>query len=36
MVFIQDGAYIINFDECESIVTHWIALCVNGDDRRAS
>ena len=23
---IEDGAYIINFDEYESIGTHWIAL----------
>ena len=28
---IKDGAYIINLDEYESIGTHWIALCVNGD-----
>ena len=26
---IKDGAYIINLDECESIGTHWIALCIN-------
>ena len=26
---IKDGAYIINFDEYESIGTHWIALYVN-------
>ena len=26
---IKDGAYIINFDESESIVTQWIALYVN-------
>ena len=28
--------YIINFDEYESIETHWIALYVNGNNRRAS
>ena len=27
----KDGAYIINFDEYESIGIHWIALYVNGD-----
>ena len=26
---IKDGAYIINLDESESIVTQWIALYVN-------
>ena len=26
---IKDGAYIINLDEYESIITHWIALYVN-------
>ena len=25
----NDGTYIINLDEYESIGTHWIALCVN-------
>ena len=25
------GAYVINLDECKSIGTHWIALCVNDD-----
>ena len=23
---IKDGAYMIDFDECESIETHWIVL----------
>ena len=23
---IKDGAYIINFDECSNVGTHWIAL----------
>ena len=26
---IKDGTYIINIDECESIVTHWITWYVN-------
>ena len=26
---IKNGAYIINLDECESIVAHWIALYIN-------
>ena len=26
---IKDGAYIINLDEYESIVTHWVTLYVN-------
>ena len=25
---IKDGAYVINFDECSDIETHWIALYV--------
>ena len=29
---IKDGAYIINFDEYESIETHWIALYVNTEN----
>ena len=29
----QDGAYVINFDELESLGTYWIALYVNGDIR---
>ena len=33
---IKDGAYVINHDEHESIGTHWIALYVNGNKRRAS
>ena len=28
MVFIQDGAYIINLDEYSDIGTHWVALYV--------
>ena len=30
---IKDRAYLINFDKCESIETHYIALCVNGNNR---
>ena len=33
---IKDGAYVINLDEFKSIETHWIALCVNGNNRRGS
>ena len=33
---IKDGAYVINLDEFKSILTHWIALPVNGNNRRAS
>ena len=33
---IKDGVYVINLDEYESIGTHWIALYVNGNNRRAS
>ena len=29
---IKDGAYVMYFDECKSIETHWIVLFVNGDD----
>ena len=29
---IEDGAYVINFDEYELIGSHWMALYVNGDD----
>ena len=44
MVFIQeinlpqikDGAYVINLDEFKSIGSHWIALYVNDNNRRAS
>ena len=32
---IKDGAYVINLDESESIRTHWIALYVNDNNRRA-
>ena len=28
----KDGAYIINFDEYESIGTHWITLYVNAEN----
>ena len=27
---LREEAYVINFDECKSIGTHWIALFVNG------
>ena len=30
---IKDGAYVINLDKFESVVTHWIALYVNGNKR---
>ena len=33
---IKDGAYVINLDEYESIGTYWMALYVNGNNRRAS
>ena len=33
---IKDGSNVINLDEYESIETHWIALHVNGNNRRAS
>ena len=29
---IKDGAYVLNFDECKSIETQWIALYVNVDN----
>ena len=29
---IKDGQYVINIDEHKSIGTHWIALCVNGNN----
>ena len=32
----MDGAYVINLDEFKSIGNHWIALHVNGKNRRAS
>ena len=28
---LKDGAFVINLDEFKSIVTHWIALCLNGN-----
>ena len=31
----QDGAYVIKFDELESLGTQWIDLCVNGDNTSA-
>ena len=33
---IKDEVYVINLDEYKSIATHWIALYVNGNNRRAS
>ena len=33
---IKDDAYVINLDEHESIGTHWIALYMNDNNRRAS
>ena len=33
---IKDGAYVINVDEFRSIGTHWIALFVDSNNRRAS
>ena len=33
---VKDGLYVINLDEFKSIGTHWITLCVNGINRRAS
>ena len=32
----KDRAYVINLDEYKSIGTHWIALYVNGNNRRVS
>ena len=32
----KDGAYVINLDDFKSILTHRIALYVNGNNRRAS
>ena len=29
---IQDGAYIINFDECSDIGTHWVALYAHNNN----
>ena len=28
----KDGAYIINFDQCESVGSHWIALYENAEN----
>ena len=33
---LKDSAYVINLDEYETIRTHWIALSVNGNNRRTS
>ena len=33
---IKDGAYAINLDDFKPIGSHWIALHVNGNNRRAS
>ena len=33
---IKDQAYVINLDEYKSIRTHWIALYLNGNNKRAS
>ena len=33
---IKDGAYLMNLDEFKSIGTHWIALYVNSNNKRAS
>ena len=33
---IKDGAYAINLDDFKSIGSHWIALHVNGNNRRTS
>ena len=33
---IKDGVYVKNLDEYKSIRTHWIALYVNGNTKRAS
>ena len=29
---IKDGAFLVNLDEYKLFGTHWIALCVNGDN----
>ena len=29
---IKDGAYVVNLDECKSILTNWIALYTNSDN----
>ena len=33
---IKDEAYVVSFDEFKSIENHWIALCVNGNNKRGS
>ena len=33
---IKDGTYVISLDEYKSIVTHWIALFLNGNNRKKS
>ena len=33
---IKDQAYVINLDEYKSIRTHWIALYLIGNNKRAS
>ena len=33
---IKDLAYVINLNKYQSIGTYWIALCVDGNNRRAS
>ena len=33
---LMDGAYVVTLDEFKSIGTNWIALYVNGNNRRAS
>ena len=32
IIYLKDGACVINIDEYKSIGTHWIALYVNGDN----
>ena len=32
----RGGTYVINLDQYKSIRTHWIAVYVNDDNRRAS
>ena len=31
-MIINHGTFVINFQERKSIRTHWIDLCINGDD----
>ena len=33
---IKDRTYLVNRDECESIETHYISLCENGNNRKVS